>query len=62
MHPMACSAECTTLCRALQSAAEELLYQAVLQPDYYLNGASVEYYEGLQGEAKCLQPAEVCVV
>ena len=51
----------TTLCRALRSEAEQLPYQAVMQPDYLqdtLDGAAVEPFEDLRTHAKSFQSPE----
>jgi hypothetical protein len=40
----------------LQSDAEQLTYQAVMQPVKMLNGAAVELFEDLNAHDKCFQP------
>ena len=46
----------TTLYTALRLEAEQLPYQAVIQPA--LDGAAVEPYEDLRTHAKCFQSPE----
>ena len=46
----------TTLCSALLSKAEQLLYQAVMQP--VTDGAAVEPFEDLRIHAKSFQSPE----
>ena len=47
----------TTLCSALRSDAEQLPYQAVMQP-VALDGAAVELFEDLETHAKSFQSPE----
>ena len=46
-----------TLCSALQSEAEQLPYQAAMQPDA-LDGAAVEPFEDLRTHVKSFQSPE----
>ena len=48
----------TTLCSALRSEAEQLPYQAVMQPVRMLLGAAVELFEDLGTHAKSFQSPE----
>ena len=47
----------TTLCSALLSEAEQLPYQAVMQPDAF-DGAAVEPFEDLRTHAKSYKSPE----
>ena len=55
LAPVKYWAVCTTLCSALRSDAEQLPYQAVMQP---VNGAAVEPFEDLRTHAKSFQSPE----
>ena len=48
----------TTLCSALRSDAEQLPYQAVMQPQDALDGAAVELFKNLGTHAKSFQSPE----
>jgi hypothetical protein len=48
----------TTFCRAMRLVAEQLPYQAVMQPVRTLDGAAVEPFEDLRTHAKSFQSHE----
>ena len=57
LAPVMYWAVCNTLCSALRFEADQLPYQAVMQPDA-LDGAAVELFENLGTHAKAFHSPE----